>query len=445
MALDLRTRLRVAVISALSTFRSSTPDAPYEPIGRKAFLAPAAVVSAAALVATGAAGPALAADNGTANDGDAGHGTGDQGGGQKDVPDTYVVKGGDTVSSIAAHYGLSTASVLALNGLSWRSPIFQGQTLTLRGGSSSATTKESQTNASDLQKHSVAAGETIYSIAGKYGVTRSAIMGANGLSARSTIYVGQVLTIPAKGQDAAAAPQQASASTPAAAPASAPASASASASPSQNGETHTIAAGETLYAIAASRGIHVSDILSANGLTSSSIIYPGQKLTIPAAANATIATPPTKPAAPTQNQAPAAFTLPGLDSDQSLNAARIVSVGRQLGMSDRAIVIALATAMQESGLHNLTGGDRDSVGLFQQRPSQGWGSAERLLDPTYAITAYFLGVQGADGKRALGLMDIPNWSNMQLTDAAQSVQLSAAPLAYGQWEAQAKTWLEAIH
>lgn len=69
-------------------------------------------------------------------------------------------------------------------------------------------------------------------------------------------------------------------------------------------------------------------------------------------------------------------------AEQRANAAAIVATGRQMGVPERGLWVALATALQESGLRNLDYGDRDSLGLFQQRPSQGWGSPAQVRDPT---------------------------------------------------------------
>jgi murein DD-endopeptidase MepM/ murein hydrolase activator NlpD len=111
------------------------------------------------------------------------------------------------------------------------------------------------------------------------------------------------------------------------------------------------------------------------------------------------------------------------DAEQIGNAASIVTVGIRLGAPLRGWVIAVATAMQESMLRNLPGGDRDSVGLFQQRPSQGWGTVEQLMDPVHAATRFYQALLRVDG-----------WQSMPLTDAAQAVQKSAYPDAYAKWE-----------
>jgi hypothetical protein len=99
-------------------------------------------------------------------------------------------------------------------------------------------------------------------------------------------------------------------------------------------------------------------------------------------------------------------------------------------MPDRAVQVALATALQESKLRNLphlgARNDHDSVGLFQQRPSQGWGSEQQLADPRYAAERFY---------RALAR--VPGWQELRLTEAAQRVQRSAFPEAYAQWEPEA--------
>ncbi len=116
-----------------------------------------------------------------------------------------------------------------------------------------------------------------------------------------------------------------------------------------------------------------------------------------------------------------------LDLEQGANARTIAGVGRRAGLPNHAVTVALATALQESHLHNLTFGDRDSVGLFQQRPSQGWGTRDQLLDPAFAAAAFYRELQRVRG-----------WTTMSVTAAAQHVQRSNAPDAYAQWEPEAR-------
>jgi hypothetical protein len=111
-----------------------------------------------------------------------------------------------------------------------------------------------------------------------------------------------------------------------------------------------------------------------------------------------------------------------LDAGQMANAATITAVGVRRGMPERAVVVALATAMQESKLENIPHGDRDSVGLFQQRPSKGWGTPEQIRDPRYAARKFYD-----------ALRKVPGWEKMRVTDAAQRVQRSAYPEAYEKW------------
>ncbi|MFC0599692.1 hypothetical protein [Streptomyces palmae] len=122
-----------------------------------------------------------------------------------------------------------------------------------------------------------------------------------------------------------------------------------------------------------------------------------------------------------------------LDPEQTRNAASIVAVGRGRGLPERAVTIALATAMQESGLRNIQRGDRDSLGLFQQRPSQGWGTREQILDPVYSAGAFYD-----------RLVRVPGYSRLPLTVAAQRVQFSGFPQAYAKHETEAQVLTEVL-
>lgn len=124
----------------------------------------------------------------------------------------------------------------------------------------------------------------------------------------------------------------------------------------------------------------------------------------------------------------------GYGPEQISNAATIVAVGKQMRVSQQGWVIALASAIQESGLRNLDHGDRDSLGLFQQRPSQGWGSAEQIRNPTYSTTQFYR-----------HLLAVPGWEQMSVNDAAQSVQRSGTPHAYGRHEPAARQLVGVVH
>jgi cell wall-associated NlpC family hydrolase len=134
------------------------------------------------------------------------------------------------------------------------------------------------------------------------------------------------------------------------------------------------------------------------------------------ACTATVTTPDATPA--------------GLTAEQAGNAAVIIGVGQRLGIPTRGWVIAIATALQESGLRNLgdlgANNDHDSLGLFQQRPSAGWGTPAQITNSEYAATAFYQHLQ-----------QVPGWQSLPLTEAAQAVQRSAYPDAYAKHETQA--------
>ncbi|WP_061294077.1 C40 family peptidase [Herbidospora cretacea] len=129
----------------------------------------------------------------------------------------------------------------------------------------------------------------------------------------------------------------------------------------------------------------------------------------------------------TRENSPATAPTTELDQEQQANAASIIQTGLVLGLPGRAVVIAIATALQESHLRNLTYGHLDSIGLFQQRPSQGWGTKEQILDPEYAARQFY--------ER---LVEVSGWERLPLTRAAQAVQRSAFPDAYAKWETLAQ-------
>ena len=126
------------------------------------------------------------------------------------------------------------------------------------------------------------------------------------------------------------------------------------------------------------------------------------------------------------------------DSEQLANAKAIVEAGQELNLPPRAWTIAVATALQESNLHNLghlgAKNDHDSLGLFQQRPTSGWGTAEQIQDPNYSAKSFYKGLAKVDG-----------WQDLPLTKAAQKVQVSAYPNHYAKHEAQAGDLINALY
>ena len=335
------------------------------------------------------------------------------------APASYVVQAGDTVSDIAGRFGLSTPAVLAMNGLSWNSLIFPGQVLKL----TDAPTKVAATPTPATQDgfYVVAAGDTVSGIAARFGVTTQAVLDANGLGWRSIIYPGQQLRIPgvspAAGESGTAAETVTHESVEADEVLSMPVS-----------ERPTLPGGpaeQSAPAVAAPAPAPAPP--------------PAEAAPAPAPAPAPSAPAPAPPIAPPTTPPPG--TVTALNADQRAHAQTIISVGRQLGVPDYGIVIALATAMQESSLRNLSWGHLDSVGLFQQRPSSGWGTPAQLQDPAYAARLFYGGPHNPNAGRTRGLLDIRGWQSMSLTVAAQAVQISAYPDAYAKWETSAWAWL----
>lgn len=122
-----------------------------------------------------------------------------------------------------------------------------------------------------------------------------------------------------------------------------------------------------------------------------------------------------------------------MSTEQAQNAALISELSVQRGMPARAASIALATAMQESALRNIDYGDRDSVGLFQQRPSQDWGTVGQIMDPVYSANAFYD-----------VLAQVPDYMNLPINDAAQIVQRSGFPHAYAQHEPLSRAFASAL-
>jgi LysM repeat protein len=338
------------------------------------------------------------------------------------APASYRVAAGDTVSSIAGRYGLATASVLALNGLGWKSIIFPGQVLKLTNGGAAPIASPAAPQASN-GRYTIMKGDTVGSIAKKFGISTQTVLSANGLGWSSIIYPGQTLAIPTlapSSTGAATAIAPVAYVTPSA-PAVVPVKSTVSSS-------YVIKAGDTISKIATQFGVSIQSILNANNMTWSSLIYSGRSITIPGVTVITTA----------------GSTTTGLTATMAADASIIIGVGKSLGVSDYGLVIALSAAMQESSLQNLNYGDRDSLGLFQQRPSAGWGTPAQLTNTTYASKLFFGGPSNPNRGITNGLLDIPGWQSMTVTQAAQAVQKSAYPDAYAKWEASAWVWLDLL-
>jgi murein DD-endopeptidase MepM/ murein hydrolase activator NlpD len=127
-----------------------------------------------------------------------------------------------------------------------------------------------------------------------------------------------------------------------------------------------------------------------------------------------------------------------LDRQQRTVAATVIAVGRHLEVPTRGWAVALAAGLQESALRPLRYGDRDSLGVFQQRTA--WGTVADRMDPRTSAVMFYTGSHA----RQPGLLDIPGWAGMSITQAAQAVQVSAYPEAYAKWEPLAVQLVEEL-
>jgi len=122
-----------------------------------------------------------------------------------------------------------------------------------------------------------------------------------------------------------------------------------------------------------------------------------------------------------------------LDTEQQGTVSLIIALGRQRSLDPRAWQVAIQAGMTESGLRNLNHGDRDSLGIFQMRPSMGWGTVAQVTDPVYEVNKFFD-----------VLLAVPDWKNMRPGDAAQAVERSGFPDRYHKWEPMAATLVQNI-
>nr|WP_257795085.1 MULTISPECIES: lytic transglycosylase domain-containing protein [unclassified Arthrobacter] len=302
------------------------------------------------------------------------------------VPATHRIVSGDTVSSIAAQYGLSVTELLRVNNLQASSLIFAGDDLRLGGAAASAA--PAAASAAGEGTYTVVSGDTLSAIAGKHGVSLSSILAANSLTLTSVIYPGQSIRI--DGQ-APAAPTAPSGVQPA----------------SGTGSSYTVAAGDTLSAIAAKHGVSLSGIMAANGLSQTSVIRPGQKITVDGSTVSVTASAPVA-AAPT-DLVPNTFlhytypehTVAGANlNKQTLNSLPVpdraqmqqivADTAAQMGVDP---ALAQAFAFQESGFDQRAVSPANAIGTMQVIPSSGeWasqlvGRQLNLLDPYDNATA----------------------------------------------------------
>jgi len=328
---------------------------------------------------------------------------------QPAAPAEYTIARGDTVSAIAGRFGLDTGDVLKLNNLQPNTIIYPGQKIKLSGSAApAAPAPAAQAPAAPAAPaatgatYTVKPGDTLGAIAARHNVGLSDIFSWNNLSMRSIIYPGQKIKVSAG--DAAPAP-----AAPAPAAPAAPAPALAVTSGPATG-SYTIKAGDTLSAIASRNGVKLSDLLSANKLGMTTVIYPGSKLVIPGGSGQ--ASPQPAPAAPQPAPAPlvpstflgfsypAAVVSSANENKALLNASPVPSrdemksivadTARRMGVDTS---LALAFAYQESGFNQRAVSPANAIGTMQVIPSSGqWasdlvGRKLNLLDPYDNATA----------------------------------------------------------
>jgi len=312
------------------------------------------------------------------------------------VPATHRIVPGDTVSSIAARYGLDMNAVLRINNLSPSSIIYAGKELKLTGSAPSAAPAKAPAKAAGT--YTVAPGDTLSAIAAKHGVSLASLLKANNLGMSSVIYPGDKITV---GAGAPASVTTASSSP-------APAAPAAPAAPSAG--TYTVVPGDTLGAIAARHGVSLNSVLTANNLSMTSVIRPGQKLSL--SGSSTVTTASSAPAAPADaptDLVPSTFlhyTYPqhvvanANLNKQALNSVAVPSraqmqqmvadTARSMGVDP---ALAQAFALQESGFDQRAVSPANAIGTMQVIPSSGeWasdlvGRKLNLLDPQDNVTA----------------------------------------------------------
>jgi LysM repeat protein len=323
---------------------------------------------------------------------------------QAAVPNECTVVSGDTVSAIAARYGLDVWAVLKANNLGPSTLIYPGQKIQLTGGAAAAPSAPSAPSspapapADGGATYTVKSGDTISAIAARHGLGVNAVLQLNGLTATTIIYPGQTIQL---GGQSAPAPQPAA---PAQAPVNVVPAASAPAAPAAPAASgsYTIRSGDTLSSIAAKNNVSLADLMQANNLKATSIIYAGKTLNLPGTVAPASSSTPTAlvPSTFLHYTYPEAVVAQANVNKAALMAAPvpsaeqmkqiISSTASQMGVDPS---LALAFAWQESGFNQQAVSPANAIGAMQVIPQSGEWASElvgrhlNLLDPYDNVTA----------------------------------------------------------
>jgi LysM repeat protein len=324
---------------------------------------------------------------------------------QPAAPAEYTIARGDTISGIAGRFGLNTGEILTLNNLQANTIIYPGQKIKLSGSPTgpaapAAAPAPAAPQGAAGASYTVKPGDTLGAIAAKHKVSLSDVFAWNNLNMRSIIYPGQKVKVGAG--EAAPAPAPAAPAPALAATSATPASPAA---PAPATGSYSVKAGDTLSAIASRHGVKLSELLSANQLSLTSVIYPGNKLVIPGAAGQPAPQPaasvtPLVPGSFLGFSYPAAVVSSANENKALLNASPVPSREQMQGIvadTARAMGVepslALAFAHQESGFNQRAVSPANAIGTMQVIPSSGqWasdlvGRKLNLLDPYDNATA----------------------------------------------------------
>ena len=339
------------------------------------------------------------------------------------APVSYTVKAGDTVSSIAGRYGLSTASVLALNGLGWKSLIFPGQVLKLTSRRRARPRRHPRPSTGG--RYTIQKGDTITRIAARFGVSTQAVLTANGLGWSSIIYPGQTIAIPG----AALAVENVSSVTPGRPARESGARRRRPRPPRRRrlppDELRHQVGRHRLVDRHAVRRQRSQAILDANGLALVERHLRGPHADDPRRRRSPTAASPRSPT-----------RWPPTPASSSRSAASSASATAASSSRSRRPCRSRACATSTTATAT-----RSACSSSVRAPDG--ARAEQILDPVRSATRVLRRPANPNKGKTRGLLDIPGWESMPLTVAAQKVQISAFPDAYAKWETSATAWLAA--